>query len=128
MLAKKINITKFISKDEFNTIKQYSVLLSDAYNLALTSLKQDLNFKNIHQITKNFQHKNKTLYSKHAQNVGRECINAVKSYLSLKKVDKNAKFPKNYRSLSPITLDTNIQIIKNKKYICGRFHPKWIKY
>ena len=121
MLAKKINITNIISQNDFKTIKSYSALLSDAYNLCLDELRKNPDFKQIHQITKSFQNQNKILNSKHAQNVGRECINAVKGYFALKKKDKKAKFPKNHRTLSPITLDANIQKRNDKIYLGGGF-------
>lgn len=76
MLATKINITKFITLEQKNRIFKYSSLLSQCYNLCLQSLKNN-DWNKIHSITKQFQNEHTQIYSKHAQNVGRECISAV---------------------------------------------------
>ena len=121
MLATKINITKFLTKEEIDNIFKYSSKLSVCYNLCLEQLKTNNDWSKIHEITKNFQNENTEIYSKHAQNVGRECISAVKSFFKLKKTNKRAKYPKNFREFSPIILDTNKQIRKNKVYFGGGF-------
>ena len=50
MLAKKINITNMISQNDFKTIKSYSNLLSDAYNLCLDELRKNPDFKQIQRL------------------------------------------------------------------------------
>lgn len=121
MLALKINITKYITKDQINRIKQYSKLLSNCYNLCLDQLKTNNDFNAIHPLTKQFQNNNKILYSKHAQNVGRQVIAAIKSFFRKKKLDPKARYPKRYRQFSPIILDANKQIINGKTYLGGGF-------
>lgn len=120
MLSHKIKLDYYINEEERNKIVSYSKLLSNCYNLCLDSLHKDLDFKKIHLITKQFA-KEHNLYSKIVQNTGRECINAVKSYLALKKKDNKSRFPKNYRIYSPIIMDINLQQRKNEKYIGGGF-------
>ena len=72
MLALKINITKFITQEEKNRIFKYSKLLSECYNICLEQLKIDNDWNKIHPLTKKFQNEHKEIYSKHAQNAGRE--------------------------------------------------------
>lgn len=110
MLALKINITKFIKQEEKDRIYKYSRSLAECYNLALNELKANNDFNAIHPLTKKFQNEHKEIYSKHAQNCGREAISAVKSFYKLKKVEPTAKYPKNNRKYSVITLDANKQI------------------
>lgn len=136
MLALKINITKFITKEQITKIYQYSKLLAQCYNLCLIELRANNNFKNIHYITKQFQNNHKEIYSKHAQNIGKESINAVKSFYKLKKVDQKAKYPKNTRQYSSIILDANKQKAVDKngnsyQYLGGGFkfiNDKIIKF
>lgn len=131
MLALKINITNYITKDQINRIKQYSKLLSNCYNLCLDQLKINNDFNAIHPLTKQFQNNNKLIYSKHAQNVGRQVVSAVKSFFRKKKLDSKAKYPKRYRQYSPIILDANKQIKNNKLYLGGGFkfiNTKIIKF
>ena len=121
MLALKINITKFIKQEERDRIFKYSKSLAECYNLALTELKTNNDFNNIHPLTKKFQNEHKEIYSKHAQNCGRDAISAVKSFFKLRKVEPTAKYPKHNRKYSTITLDANKQIINGKTYLGGGF-------
>lgn len=121
MKALKINITKMLAQAEKDRIYQYSSLLAECYNLCLEQLRIDTDFKKVNLVSKEFQHQHKELYSKHAQNVGRETINAVKSFFALKKKDKSAKYPKNFRKYSVITLDANLQKKKDR-------NGKWYTY
>ena len=109
MLALKINITKFISQEERERIFKYSKSLAECYNLALKELKTNNDFNAIHPLTKKFQNEHKEIYSKHAQNCGKDAISAVKSFFKLRKVDETAKYPKHNRKYSVITLDANKQ-------------------
>jgi hypothetical protein len=109
MLALKINITKFIKQEERDRIFKYSKSLAECYNLALRELKINNDFNAIHPLTKNFQNEHKEIYSKHAQNCGRDAISAVKSFFKLRKVEPTAKYPKHNRKYSVITLDANKQ-------------------
>lgn len=121
MLALKINITKFINQEEKDRIFKYSKSLAECYNLALTELKTNNNFNAIHPLTKKFQNEHKEIYSKHAQNCGRDAISAVKSFFKLRKTNDKAKYPKHNRKYSTITLDANKQIINSKTYLGGGF-------
>ncbi len=98
-----------LTQEEKDRVYHYSSLLSECYNLCLEQLKADPDFKKVHPVSKEFQHQHKEIYSKHAQNIGRDAINAVKSFYAKKKKDKTAKYPKNFRKYSVITLDANIQ-------------------
>lgn len=121
MLALKINITKFIKQEERDRIFKYSKSLAECYNLALTELKTNNDFNAIHPLTKKFQNEHKEIYSKHAQNCGRDAISAVKSFFKLRKTNDKAKYPKHNRKYSTITLDANKQIINSKTYLGGGF-------
>ena len=121
MLALKINITKFIKQEEKDRIFKYSKSLAECYNLALNELKANNDFTAIHPLTKKFQNEYKEIYSKHAQNCGRDAISAVKSFFKLRKVEPTAKYPKHNRKFSTITLDANKQIINSKTYLGGGF-------
>ena len=121
MLALKINITKFIKQEERDRIFKYSKSLAECYNLALNELKTNNNFNAIHPLTKKFQNEHKEIYSKHAQNCGKDAISAVKSFFKLRKVEPTAKYPKHNRKYSTITLDANKQIINSKTYLGGGF-------
>lgn len=121
MKTRKINISNFISQEEKDRIFSYSKYLAKCYNLCLDELKTNGDFSKIHPLTKQFQNENKHLYSKHCQNIGRDAVNAVKSFYKLRKVDKKARYPKNFRSYSSITLDANKQTYKNKTYLGGGF-------
>ena len=126
MKALKMNITKMLTQAEKDKIFHYSSLLSECYNLCLEQLRVDSDFKKVHPISKEFQHQHREIYSKHAQNVGREAINAAKSFYALRKKDKTAKYPKNFRKYSVITLDANLQKKKDRNgndytYLGGGF-------
>lgn len=121
MLALKINITRFIKQEEKDRIFKYSKSLAECYNFALNELKTNNDFNAIHPLTKKFQNEHKEIYSKHAQNCGRDAISAVKSFFKLRKVEPTAKYPKHNRKYSTITLDANKQIINDKTYLGGGF-------
>lgn len=126
MLALKINITKFIKQEERDRIFKYSKSLAECYNLALNELKTNNDFTAIHPLTKKFQNEHKEIYSKHAQNCGRDAISAVKSFYKLRKVEPTAKYPKHNRKHSTITLDANKQKVTTKDgsthiNFCGGF-------
>ena len=126
MLALKINITKFIKQEERDRIFKYSKSLAECYNLALNELKTNNDFNAIHPLTKKFQNEHKEIYSKHAQNCGRDAISAVKSFFKLRKVEPTAKYPKHNRKYSTITLDANKQKVTTKDgsthiNFCGGF-------
>ena len=126
MLALKINITKFIKQEERDRIFKNSKSLAEYYNLALTELKTNNDFNAIHPLTKKFQNEHKEIYSKHAQNCGKDAISAVKSFFKLRKVEPTAKYPKHNRKYSTITLDANKQKVTNKDgsthiNFCGGF-------
>lgn len=121
MLALKINITKYIKQEDKDRIFKYSRTLANCYNLCLNELRTNNDFNNIHSLTKQFQNEHKEINSKHAQNCGRDAVNAVKSFYKLRKIDNTAKYPKNNRKYSVITLDANKQIIKGKTYLGGGF-------
>lgn len=115
MKALKLNITKMLTQAEKDRVFHYSSLLAECYNLCLEQLKADSDFKKVHPISKEFQHQHKEIYSKHAQNIGRDAINAAKSFYAKKKKDKTTKYPKNFRKYSVITLDANIQVRNDKQ-------------
>lgn len=115
MKSLKVNITKMLTQVEKDRVYHYSSLLSECYNLCLEQLRVDSDFKKVHPISKEFQHQHKEIYSKHAQNIGRDAINAAKSFYAKRKKDKTAKYPKNYRKYSVITLDANKQNKISKK-------------
>ena len=126
MKALKLNITKLLTQVEKDSVYHYSSLLSECYNLCLEQLRTDPDFKKVHPVSKEFQHQHKEIYSKHAQNIGRDAINAAKSFYAKKKKDKTAKYPKNFKKYSVITLDTNKQKVTNKDgsqhfNFCGGF-------
>ena len=63
---------------------------------------------------------------------GRDAINAAKSFYAKRKKDKTAKYPKNFRKYSVITLDANLQKKKDRNgneysYIGGGFKLKGSK-
>lgn len=81
------------------------------YNFLLEKVKDNLDFKQINENYKTFRATNSlTINSKSAQNTSIGLINNIKSYLSLKKKDKTAKFPsrfKNYKYFTSFMLDYN---------------------
>ena len=125
MRALKLNITKMLTQVEKDRVYHYSSLLSECYNLCLDQLRTDSDFKKVHPVSKEFQHQHREIYSKHAQNAGRDAINAAKSYYAKKKKDKTAKYPKNFRKYSVITLDANKQRIVSKKTRRTAFQSQW---
>lgn len=80
-----------------NTLSNEHRLL---YNYLLNYLKEnELDFKKLNQKYKEYRLKNKlTISSKSAQNTCRSLMHSIKSYLSLKKKDKTAKFPYKFKS------------------------------
>lgn len=80
-----------------NTLSNEHRLL---YNHLLYYCKNNkLDFKSLNNEYKNYRNENKlTINSKSAQNTCINLINNIKSYLSLKKNDKTAKFPNKFKS------------------------------
>lgn len=75
------------------------------YNYLLAYLKNNsLDFKKLNDLYKNIRNQQKlTINSKSAQNTCISLINSIKSYLSLKKTDKTAKFPYKFKSYKYFT-------------------------
>ena len=92
-----------------NTLSNEHRLL---YNHLLNYVKtHDLNFKEINEQYKLFRKDNSlTISSKSSQNTSLTLIESIKSYLTLKKKDKNARFPyrfKSYKYFTTFMLDNN---------------------
>ena len=69
------------------------------YNFLLERVKDNLDFKQINENYKIFRSTNNlTINSKSAQNTSINLVNNIKSYLSLKKKDKTARFPNKFKS------------------------------
>ncbi len=83
------------------------------YNFLLNYVKttEGCNFKSINEQYKLFRHVNNlTINSKSSQNTCKMLINNIKSYFSLRKKDKTAKFPykfKSYKFFTSFTYDWN---------------------
>lgn len=81
------------------------------YNFILGKVKNNLDFKSINENYKLFRKLNNlTINSKSAQNTSIGLINNIKSYLTLKKKDKTARFPnkfKSYKFFTSFMLDYN---------------------
>ena len=109
MLSKKVKIILDSNQELIiNTLSNEHRLL---YNYLLENIKVKLDFKYLNQCYKTFRHTNKlTISSKSAQNTCIGLINNIKSYLTLKKKDKTAKFPykfKGYKYFTSFTYDSN---------------------
>ncbi len=109
MLSKKVKLSlDYKQKMVLETLSNEHRLL---YNYLLEKVKDNLDFKQINENYKTFRLSNSlTINSKSAQNTSIGLINNIKSYLSLKKKDKTARFPsrfKSYKYFTSFMLDYN---------------------
>ncbi len=109
MLSKKVKLSlNYNQQLILETLSNEHRLL---YNFLLEKVKDNLDFKQINENYKLFrQLNNLTINSKSAQNTSISLINNIKSYLSLKKKDKTARFPnkfKSYKYFTSFMLDYN---------------------
>ena len=109
MLSKKIKLNlSYRQQLILETLSNEHRLL---YNFLLEKVKDNLDFKKINNNYKLFRDLNNlTINSKSAQNTSISLINNIKSYLSLKKKDKTARFPnkfKSYKFFNSFMLDYN---------------------
>ena len=109
MLSKKIKLSlNYNQQLILETLSNEHRLL---YNFLLEKVKDNLDFKKINDNYKLFRSTNNlTINSKSAQNTSIGLINNIKSYLSLKKKDKTARFPnkfKSYKFFNSFMLDYN---------------------
>ncbi len=97
MLSKKIKLSLNYKQELIlNTLSNEHRVL---YNFLLEKVKDNLDFKQINENYKLFRNTNKlTINSKSAQNTSINLINNIKSFLSLKKKDKTARFPRRFKS------------------------------
>jgi IS605 OrfB family transposase len=118
MLSKKVKLNLSCNqKLILETLSNEHRLL---YNFLLEKVKDNLDFKQINQNYKIFRKENNlTINSKSAQNTSIGLINNIKSYLSLKKKDKSARFPNKFKSHK---FFTSFMLDYNKG--CGGFKIK----
>jgi len=118
MLSKKVKLNlSFNQKLILETLSNEHRLL---YNFLLEKTKDNLDFKQINQNYKLFRSSNNlTINSKSAQNTSIGLINNIKSYLTLKKKDKSARFPNKFKSHK---FFTSFMLDYNKG--CGGFKIK----
>jgi len=97
MLSKKVKLNLSCNqKLILETLSNEHRLL---YNFLLEKVKDNLDFKQINSNYKLFRKTNNlTINSKSAQNTSIGLINNIKSYLTLKKKDKSARFPNKFKS------------------------------
>ena len=97
MLSKKVKLSLNYKQELIlNTLSNEHRLL---YNFLLEKVKDNLDFKQINENYKLFRNSNNlTINSKSAQNTSINLINNIKSFLSLKKKDKTARFPRRFKS------------------------------
>mgnify|MGYP000729986389 FL=1 len=97
MLSKKIKLSLNYKQELIlNTLSNEHRVL---YNFLLEKVKDNLDFKQINENYKLFRNTNNlTINSKSAQNTSINLINNIKSFLSLKKKDKTARFPRRFKS------------------------------
>ncbi len=97
MLSKKIKLSLNYKQELIlNTLSNEHRVL---YNFLLEKVKDNLDFKQINENYKLFRNiNNLTINSKSAQNTSINLINNIKSFLSLKKKDKTARFPRRFKS------------------------------
>ena len=97
MLSKKIKLSLNYKQELIlNTLSNEHRVL---YNFLLEKVKDNLDFKQINENYKLFRNSNNlTINSKSAQNTSINLINNIKSFLSLKKKDKTARFPRRFKS------------------------------
>ena len=113
MLSKKVKLSlNYNQQLILETLSNEHRLL---YNFLLEKVKDNLDFKQINENYKLFrQLNNLTINSKSAQNTSISLINNIKSYLSLKKKDKTARFPNKFKSYKYFTLFYKIYQITYK--------------
>src|SRR5690554_4908403 len=99
MKSCKVNITNSLcslDKLKIDTLSNEHRLL---YNCLLEGAKNNLDFKDLNSLYKNFRNANKlTINSKSSQNTCRNLINNIKSFYVLRKKDKTSKFPYRFKS------------------------------
>ena len=97
MLSKKAKLSLNYKQELIlNTLSNEHRLL---YNFLLEKVKDNLDFKQINENYKLFRNTNNlTINSKSAQNTSINLINNIKYFLSLKKKDKTARFPRRFKS------------------------------
>jgi putative transposase len=97
MLSKKIKLSlNYNQQVVLETLSNEHRML---YNFLLEKVKDKLDFKSINENYKLFRlNNNLTINSKSAQNTSISLINNIKSYLTLKKKDKTARFPNKFKS------------------------------
>lgn len=118
MLSKKVKLS--LSSNQKLILETLSNEHRLLYNFLLEKTKDNLDFKQINQNYKNFREANNlTINSKSAQNTSIGLINNIKSYLSLKKKDKTARFPNKFKSHK---FFTSFMLDYNKG--CGGFKIK----
>ena len=118
MLSKKIKLSLNYKQELIlNTLSNEHRVL---YNFLLEKVKDNLDFKQINENYKLFRNTNNlTINSKSAQNTSINLINNIKSFLSLKKKDKTARFPRRFKSHK---FFTSFMLDYNKG--CGGFKIK----
>ena len=118
MLSKKIKLSLNYKQELIlNTLSNEHGVL---YNFLLEKVKDNLDFKQINENYKLFRNSNNlTINSKSAQNTSINLINNIKSFLSLKKKDKTARFPRRFKSHK---FFTSFMLDYNKG--CGGFKIK----
>jgi putative transposase len=97
MLSKKVKLSlNYNQQIILETLSNEHRML---YNFLLEKVKDNLDFKSINKNYKLFRLTyNLTINSKSAQNTSISLINNIKSYLTLKKKDKTARFPNKFKS------------------------------
>ena len=118
MLSKKVKLSLNYKQELIlNTLSNEHRVL---YNFLLEKVKDNLDFKQINENYKLFRNSNNlTINSKSAQNTSINLINNIKSFLSLKKKDKTARFPRRFKSHK---FFTSFMLDYNKG--CGGFKIK----
>jgi len=118
MLSKKVKLS--LSSNQKLILETLSNEHRLLYNFLLEKVKDNIDFKQINQNYKIFRKENNlTINSKSAQNTSIGLINNIKSYLTLKKKDKSARFPNKFKSHK---FFTSFMLDYNKG--CGGFKIK----
>ena len=109
MLSKKVKL--FLNYNQQIVLETLSNEHRLLYNFLLEKVKEKLDFRLINENYKLFRSSNNlTINSKSAQNTSINLINNIKSYLTLKKKDKTARFPnkfKGHKFFTSFMLDYN---------------------
>lgn len=92
----KLNLD-YLQKIKLNTLSNEHRLV---YNYLLSNIKNGIDFKTLHELSKNFRKNNNlTINAKSCQNTAINLINNCKSFFQLKKdKNNNAKFPYKFKS------------------------------